>query len=390
MSVTELLLRERGATYLPARLVYLKNGTWEISWWQTDPIDNKRKRSRKTFDINRIRDKRERLKVARAKIKEINELLPYGWPYNLDFELKKAESMTIIEAIDKGWSYKKKVLRRESISSYTSRINHLKEYLRKKRLETIKIEDFDKAKAFMYMDSITGIANSTYNNYLLYIHGIFEELKKREEIDKNPFSGIPKKKETEKKRVGLSNYQAKTIFLEIYEEDKRLFLAVILLRYCFIRPNEMRKLRKADFDLKRGCIYISGKQAKNDKSAVVTIPQSLISVLKNYQLDQGNQSELVFCSAKDPYKAIGKNAFNARHREILQQLQEKKLLDNINGISFYSWKDTGGLELIESGADILDIMTHMRHQDITTTQRYIKKRAQLIEKIKGMQVELPE
>ena len=41
----------------------------------------------------------------------------------------------------------------------------------------------------------------------------------------------------------------------VKENDKTLFLAILLLKYCFLRPNEMRKLRKSDFDLDKGCIH---------------------------------------------------------------------------------------------------------------------------------------
>jgi len=323
--------------------------------------------------------------VARAKIKEINKLLPLGWPYNVDFDLD-IKPMTVIEALNKGWSFKMKVLRQESINSYTSRINHLQKYLVHNKLDDLSIDEFVKAQAFVYMDSYRGIANSTYNNYLLYIHGIFQELKDRKLITQNPFSGIPKKKESQKIRLGLTKHQSDTIMSAVKENDKTLFLAILLLKYCFLRPNEMRKLRKSDFDLDKGCIYIASNQAKNDNAALITIPVQLLPILKEYGIDTGNKSHLIFRSKADPHKAIGKNALNIAHKKILDQLMDKKLLSSITGISIYSWKDTGGAMLIEDGLDIITIKEHMRHKDIATTQRYVQQRSELSDKIKNIKV----
>ena len=70
--------------------------------------------------------------------------------------------------LNKGWAYKAKVLRDESIAAYTSRINHFQKYLAHNKLDSLSIDEFGKAQAFVYMDSYRGIANATYNNYLLY------------------------------------------------------------------------------------------------------------------------------------------------------------------------------------------------------------------------------
>jgi len=45
-------------------------------------------------------------------------------------------------------------------------------------------------------------------------------------------------------------------------------------------------------------------------------------------------------------------------------------MDDITGLQYYSWKDTGAVELFKKKVNILEIMRQLRHKDLSTTQKY--------------------
>lgn len=93
-------------------------------------------------------------------------------------------------------------LKRKSRLSYQSYIGIFVEYLKENDLADINISDFTKAKAIKYLDYMfmkKKLTNTTRNNYLRHMAAIFSKLEEREYISKNPFVGIKKYKEAEKK-----------------------------------------------------------------------------------------------------------------------------------------------------------------------------------------------
>lgn len=65
--------------YLPARLVKGKD-RWYILFYQTDPKTGDWKRFRPTYNLNRILNIKERTRLGNRIVKEVNKLLPEGWP----------------------------------------------------------------------------------------------------------------------------------------------------------------------------------------------------------------------------------------------------------------------------------------------------------------------
>ncbi|MEM6321053.1 MAG: phage integrase SAM-like domain-containing protein, partial [Bacteroidota bacterium] len=235
--------------YIPARLRKGEN-KWMIVYYQTPPNEQKRKCFRPTFDLNRIKNLRERERIGKRYVRKINHVLELGYPFCVDIEgnrikenidtpkenlelkdnlrlnqleekldllislftkeqlnqsnrhkkVKQLEKKNIVECIEKARAIKMQSRYRTTRRSYNSHANLFIQYLKNNNLEKTAIADFSKAMAIDYMDwwAIQGISNNTWNNKLSHIRAIFTELVQRQHLPKNPFFGI---KEKDKSRV---------------------------------------------------------------------------------------------------------------------------------------------------------------------------------------------
>ncbi len=345
---------------------------WYIEYYQWHPAEEKSIRFRVTEGINRIKDLKKRKKKAKELILEINSRLPIGWP----FENVKAGNLKIDlqTGLQIGLREKLKSKSSGTRNSYNSIVSIFSSYLKNQGWLNIPVASFKKRHAIMFLDySATQrkLSSATYNNYINKMKSIFFELVEREYIEENPFLKIKKKKTGSKKRRAFTKKERGIVIKKIRATDSFLYLAVLLQYHCFIRPNEIRQLKKHMFDLENGMIRIPGEISKNKESEIVTIPNCIkdeVRMITN--LIPGNY--FVFGPGLKPSKEKGcsKNYMGKMHRKIINNLFISKELVFIEGLSFYSWKDTGATELFKNRIDTNEIMRQIRHKDLSYTQRY--------------------
>lgn len=156
--------------------------------------------------------------------------------------------------------------------------------------------------------------------------------------------------------------------------------------FCFIRPIELRRLRFYMISLREGVIRLSPAETKNREADNVTIPNVLIPFLRAFRLEQWNSRWLIFGERVQPHPShcCGHNTMNLRHSNILKALHKKGALADITGLSFYSWKDTGAMDLFRKKVNPLEIMRQLRHKDLATTQLYCQSLYMINEEIKAL------
>lgn len=325
--------------------------------------------------------------IFKNLIIHIEKYLPshilFGDAQNLLYDTKILEAISIAQKI------KNTTDRKRTRDMVDSMVNIFTEFIRKKEWENLPIGEFDKKKAQSFLDYgllDRKIGARTYNNYIERMRALFTELKIRDYIGHNPFSGLKKRKETGKERRAFSEYERDLIAATVEEKDKWLMLAVLLQYHCFIRPIELRRLRFDMFDFEEGVIRLKGDITKNRNNDIVTIPDVLMPWLLEFDFSQWNQRWLIFGEnvQPHPYKCCGHNTLNYRHGRILKNLQQKGLLSDIKGLTFYSWKDTGAMDLFKAKVNILEIMRQIRHQDLSTTQKYCQSLYIVNQEIKSL------
>jgi integrase len=370
--------------YKPAKLV--RGVRWYIEYYQEN-ASGVRQRVREYHNLNRIKDLRERIKMALKIVEDLNEnLLPTGYPFKSITAIKE---FTIVEGIEFGMKIKEtETDRKKTPQTYQSVIRYFLEYIYQHEMQDNLIKKFSVRDAGAFLDyAITkkGIKGSTYNNYKGILRLIFGVLKDREYIDTNPWSEIKSMKSSEKERRALMKSEIEAIIEESQNRNPYFTSILLLIHYCFIRPKEIREIKIKHIDLKSNLIYIPGYSSKNKKSGYVTMPDELVEFLCSLNLQEKESEYYLVGSGLIPGRnQCGNNSLNNYHRRILEDLQKEKVLKSIKGISIYSWKDTGALELINRGIDILQIKNQMRHSSLETTNRYVKSLGNVSADIKNM------
>lgn len=372
--------------YIPARLV--KGQTWYIVYYAWDPVTGKRERFRQSFDLNRIKNPRERLTKARHVVTEINKKLPSGFPFTEEAHQLRHTQTPIEVAVRKATEIKCTGARPATVHSYESIVEMFLRYLKSRGDDVKPVIGFTKYDAIHFLDAMhqKGIGARTHNNYVRTLKVIFNALVDRQFITINPWVGIPKQSQTDKARRCISLEDARIIITEARRHDPSLCMAIILQYHCFIRPNELRSLRVRHIDIRAGVIRLPGSVTKNKRDAVITIPDAVKSFIEDYIQRMGKEWYL-FGSGGEPGPSgpVGANTMGKRHMFLIRKLKDQGALGNIEGVSFYSWKDTGATALIQAGVPVDEVMRQLRHTNLATTQVYINSLHRVNEKIKMLE-----
>lgn len=356
---------------------------WYIGWYQTNPITEEKERFRKRFDLNRIKDPKQREKRAREIITDINRKLPDGWPFD---NLPSKSSISLKDGIEVARDAKMTSDRYKTRTTYKSQANIFLKYLKESDYLHKPADKFDQVNAIDFLDWALrerGIGARTYNNYILFMRSLFSELKDRKYVKANPFSNLKKKKETSKMRRLLTDHEQKSIITEVKDTDRQLLLAILLVYYTFIRPVELRRLRVHHINLGSGVIQLPGKITKNKENSVLTIPDVFMGPLRSYNLDKLPPNDYLFGPSMEPGKRkCGHHTISRRHNRVVKKLIDDEIMADSEGVYLYSWKDTGVFELHEAGVPIMEIKKQCRHKDLSTTQRYLNELKEVNENIK--------
>lgn len=373
-------------TYLPARLV--KGHRWYIVFYQLNPYTGERERIRETRDLNRIPDLNQRQQQADLILYQINARLPFGYFFEDGFRTEPPYT-NILEALEIVKNAKGQHARARTRETIQSHISVFTEFLLQREWTDMSIGEFSQPHAQAFLDYVVyhrGVGHQTYNNYLQRGKEIFNELALRRFVAENPYAGFKKKKLHGKIRRAFNQEEREQMIRRVAHENRWLLLAILFQYYCFIRPIELTRLRFGMISLKEGLIRMPAKITKNRENAIVTIPDAFQKILERFQLQRWDQSWLIFgkMGRPHPLQAVGLKTLGTQHRRFLRKLYDEGMLENIQGLSFYSWKDTGVLELFKRKVDVLEIMKQLRHKDLATTQTYCQSLYSINKEIKAL------
>lgn len=371
-------------SYIPPRVVRALQG-WFILWYEQNPSSGELERFRKTFGLNRIPNKATRAERARAIIQDITRQLASGGYIYGGHQAAGQPFTPVSQALDLALNLKMQSDSRDTRNSYRSTGQIFRSWMDREKLSAWPVVRFSKREAMAFLDYVRlqrRVGERTYNNYLISLSALFNELKAREYIQVNPFEQIKKLRPPKKNRRNLSLEERRAMAAWISREDTGLFRAVLLSYYCFLRPNEIRQMQLYCIDLAGKMIRLPAGITKSKIDRAVTLPKSIIPYFQPI-LDAYPQDWYMFGKNLLPGRTpAGKNTFNRANRKALEALFGAGAIQTINGLSFYSWKDSGLTDLSEN-LSILELMKQAGHHDPKITMRYIHDRpAKNIQRIK--------
>ena len=354
--------------YKPAELQKGQNNEWRIVFYAKVPAQNEFKRFRKR--VPPMSPIREREKYAKKMIAAINQKLDSGWsPFYEDTNVKYKSLEYCADLFLKmqDREVEEGVKRTDTLRSYRSFLDLFLKYIKDKKLPLKFVVEVDVYIVQNYLDYLFfDRKNSarTYNNHLRFLNTFFLWCKTKNFINANPAESIKTKNKVQKKREVLAvDIKAKVKTLR--ETNFHYYVLCMLTYYCFIRRTELTKLKVGDVYLHGGYIVIDGENSKNRKTESVTIPDVFLPDLALH-LTTANNSDYLF----------GANNFRPGPRPIAP----KKISDewakfrNLHKFDskyqFYSLKDTGITDLLNSGISAIKVRDQARHYDLKITESY--------------------
>jgi integrase len=339
---------------------------WYVFYFFTNPDTLKPDRFR-VFISSKILTKSGRRDEGHRIIKEINKKLIEGWsPYQ--YAEKKFTGMS--EALNVILDFKLATTRRRTGYTYRYMINLLIKWLAKKGIDKRPISEFNSNLAreyFDYMKVKLQYSNRTFNNHLSHLKTFFNELISREYIIGNPLMTIKPLETEEPELTYFTDDELEMIseLLPIY--NPRLWIVAQMIYYCFIRPQEIVRLRFSDFNLARQQISIRGNIAKNKRNQVVDIPNDFMIHLLTMNWDYPPEWYVFSTHLNPGQKEIAQTRIDGvweKFRKAVKLPTSKKI---------YSLKHTGVGKLVDAGVDTRSIQLQIRHYSLEQTQQYLDK-----------------
>lgn len=353
--------------FKPAELKLTKE--WIIVYYSKNPETNKLQRFRLRVPV--MDSKTERLKHAKRIVLEINNKLNSGWSPFL--EQVGTNYKTFDDAVDDFLSAIKKqikdnVLRPDTLRTYNSNLNLLKQYLEVKKIKIVFALELKKHVCVNYLDWIYIERNSsprTRNNHLAFLRLFSSFLIGRGVLNENPTIGIQGLKPPPKKRQVFPDEIKQKIYNELINYKNGYPTLCMSTYFCFIRNSELSKLKVWMINFESNSIFLPKEISKNKKDESVTIPTQFLNDIKKH-IESAPKDYFVF--SNNQFKPGLKKMTANKIGNEWDELRDKLNLDN--KYQFYGLKDTGITDLLNSGVPAIKVRDQARHSEIKITEMY--------------------
>lgn len=337
---------------------------WYVFYSYRHPETKQFQRFKKVISM-KLLTKTQRYASASEHIKKINRWLREG---NNPFDMVNSRIM-LSEAMDLYIQHVSTRLRKRTYYTYRNYVSTIKKFLLTKNLTEMRARDFNEDLAITFFDWIKSkmkVTNRTHNNYRTMVRAIFNFMLERNIIEFNPFLKIPKLELEQSELTALTPTELQILKKHLPEDNFQLYAISMIIFYCFIRPQEIVRLKIENFDLVNQRVYMSGKTSKNKKTQVVVIPDPLLEILVKLKNLDAHSGDYVFSRNLLP------GTFQiapTRIAEAWRKWCKKYEVDK----QIYHLKHTGVGMAIQAGINVRDLQLQLRHYSLDETQKYLEK-----------------
>lgn len=353
--------------YKPAEL--RENKDWIIVYYAKNPVTQKLEMQR--LRVPTMTNKTERLKHAKHIVTEINIKLYGGWsPF---FEQTGKSYKSFEDAVAEFLKYLNKqvkdmVFRADTLRTYTSNMNLVKQFIKEKGVGVKFALEINKQFVVQYLDWIyidRGNSPRTRNNHLTFMKLFCSYLVNRGVLVENSAVGILPMKTPPKNREVFPPEIKEKIQQELATYTNGFNALCLMTYFCFVRNTELGKMKVNTVNLKENYIFLSKEISKNKKDEFVTIPTQYLPIITKHILN-ANPDHYLFSS--DDFKTGLKQMPVRKIATAWEKIRDRLKLDS--KYQFYSLKDTGITDLLNSGVPAIKVRDQARHYDIKITEIY--------------------
>ncbi len=251
-----------------------------------------------------------------------------------------------------------------TVKSYKTDLNQFTDFCStKKKTDVNKIsEKF--IKSYLMKLSEENLDTRSIARKMAVIRGLFNLSFKDEVIKTNPAALIKNPKSIKKLPDIASSKEIMETFHEAekFEEDAAQVKVIFELLYgSALRVSELCNLNRADIDLERKTLRVTGK---GNKIRIVPIGEKSIETLSNYL------SKFPIKSLNEPLietKKGGRIYPRLVHRIVNKYLA---LVTDIKKKSPHVLRHSAATHMLDNGADIMAVKEILGHENLSTTQIY--------------------
>lgn len=343
-----------------------------IEFYAFSPADGKMKRKR--IKLGRIKGVKARREYAKGVIERLIFKLQNGWNPWLEQDLGELHTTEDIltkysNYIDN--MYNRGYYRKETYDAYRSKLKQFCLYVEKNPI--YYLYQMNRLYLTQFLDFVfleRGNSAQTRNNYLNWLNAFFGWCVDKGYLTSRPTEGIAyiDKRHIQKQREVIPPDIVKQISEWVRANDPYFAFACYLLYNCFIRPVEMTRLKLGDINIVRGTIVIRADASKNRRTMTVTLPHRVLQ----YAIDlgifqQGADSDYIFSTQLKPGPTqIDPKIFRDHWAKVRKALSLK------SAWQFYSLKDTGISEMLESKIASISVRDQARHSSLAITEIYTR------------------
>lgn len=330
----------------------------------------------------------ERRKYAKELIHEINKKLTQGFTLNSDNISvheptdSASKSKTMLLPAFKDAVSVLKVARKsgKSQKKYDTVYNVFELFLKDKDYLGLSVDEFTTEHAQRYSNYLVvdrGNQNTTRNYMYNHTRSVFDYFVRLNLIRENPFTEGKYKERPVVSNLAFTTQQKELIEAYLLEHNVRLFYYTRFIYYLATRTDETIKLKVSDINFTNQTINLIEETAKSSEMIVQPIPAPLWELITgDMKLNQYPSNYYIFGKGLETSKLpASKNYAYMKHRAVLEKLAIFDITRK-NKYTLYSWKGTGSDQAISHNPDmdILEVMHHLRHKNLGTTQTYLKAR----------------
>ena len=338
-----------------------------VCYYVLDPTSDKLKRMR--VRCNRIKNRREQLRYATLLCAEINKKLYSGWNPLTGEDSSAKKRLPIVEAATNYVRRKAKDLRKDSVRSYRSKLSFFTGWCDKTGISEWLCGRFTSSHAADILNEYDHGGRSTYsyNSMLQFLKSLFRSFVADGLAAYNPFAAFKAKKREAKQRVTIPKQDRRRILDYFHKRGMNEYVAMI--RLCFkylVRPKEILMLRIRDIDFDTGLLRIPPEVSKNHIERTIALGYDVMKYFRELTGKGCAADSYIFSTDYKPGNRLytTKNMFAT-----WQRMRER--LSMPDTYHFYSLKDTGITEMLESGMPSKFVKDLAVHRSLSMTERYL-------------------
>lgn len=352
--------------YKPAKL-YDADGRlaarWLVYYSYKNPDTGKFQRYSHTISSKYL-TRVQRYNRANEIIKEINSKLHRGFN---PFAFNKRSLTSLKVSMEYFLESKKRFLRPRSYISYNSYVNDFLNWAEENKFDNLSIESFNYTHAQLYIDNIAKrkISNRTYNNILQALKTCFNFLVEREYLMVNPFFKQKKVHLEDTELIAFTPEELSIVSEMLAAHNYDLYVIAMLIFNCFMRPQEIVRLKVRHLSTRNGVLHISGEISKNKKNETISLSPLVIAAIQKLDLDYPGE---YFVFAKNMQRGE-KQIAPTRIAEAWRRYSKANNIEK----NIYALKHTGNGMALENGANARDLQLQNRHSSLEQTQKYLDR-----------------